>query len=184
MLTLNFDPFPELFTDRLVLRRISTADEDAIFQLRSNKKTMEFLDRPMAKTRQDALLLIQKIETDLSRNDGITWGISLKDQPRLIGTIGFWRIMKENYRAEIGYMIDPSHQGKGLMHEAIVCAIDYGFNLMKLHSIEANVNPKNEASMKILKKNHFIREAYFRENYYFEGKFLDSVIYSLIATDR
>jgi ribosomal-protein-alanine N-acetyltransferase len=58
--------------------------------------------------------------------------------------------------------------------------LKYGFEVLKLHSIEANVNPENIASIKLLEKNNFVREAYFRENYFYNGKFLDSAIYSLV----
>jgi ribosomal-protein-alanine N-acetyltransferase len=183
MLTPNFNPFPTLLTERLILKQIGVDDAREIFELRSDKKAMQYLDRPIARVIGDALLLIQKIEKDLANNEGITWGIALKDQPGLIGTIGFWRIMKEHYRAEIGYMINPSFQGKGFMQEAISASIDYAFKIIKLHSIEANVNPNNLPSIKLLEKNHFVREAYFKENYYFDGRFLDSAIYSLVATE-
>ena len=59
--------------------------------------------------------------------------------------------------------------------------LDYGFTTMLLHSVEANVNKDNAASMKLLAKNNFVREAYFKENYFYNGRFLDSVIYSLLA---
>jgi len=143
---------------------------------------MRFLDRPKAKSPGDAANLIQKISDSLINNDGITWGITLKNSSGLIGTIGFWRIVREHHRAEIGYLLHPSYQGKGLMQEAITATIVYGFNTMKLHSIEANVNPGNAASIKILERNKFNREAYFRENYYYDGKFLDTAIYSLLNT--
>jgi ribosomal-protein-alanine N-acetyltransferase len=141
---------------------------------------MQYIDRPMAESIEDALALILKIDESLKANDGITWAICLKNDSRLIGTIGYWRLDKPNYRAEIGYMLLPQMQGKGLMHEAITEVIKYGFEGMNLHSIEANVNPLNEVSKKILEKNGFVQEAYFKENYYYDGKFLDSCIYSLV----
>ncbi len=67
------------------------------------------------------------------------------------------------------------------MQEAILTILDYGFKIMKLHSVEANVNPNNAASIKLLERNNFIREAYHKENYYYNGKFLDSAIYSLLT---
>ncbi len=70
------------------------------------------------------------------------------------------------------------------MQEALNVVLDYGFNIMRLHSVEADVNPMNIASIKILEKNNFVREAHFRENYYYSGKFLDSYVYSLLSTDR
>jgi ribosomal-protein-alanine N-acetyltransferase len=52
---------------------------------------------------------------------------------------------------------------------------------MKLHSVEANVNPANNSSIKLLKKNKFVKEAHYKENYFYDGKFLDSAVYSLLS---
>jgi len=184
MLQLNFQPFPQIPTDRLLLREISKTDAADLFALRSNKDLMRHIDRPLAQTMQDALNLIEIIITALKNNEGITWGITLKNNPQLIGTIGFWRIIKEHYRAEIGYLLMDSLQRKGIMQEAITVVVNYGFNFMQLHSIEANVNPGNTASIMLLEKNKFIREAYFRENYYYNGKFVDSLVYSLLTPNK
>jgi len=181
MLQLNFNAFPELFTERLVLREISAADVKEVFQLRSDKNVMQFLDRPLAQSTDDAMALIQKIAAGHEKNENITWAITLQNQPELIGTIGFWRIDKENYRAEIGYLLHPNQQGKGLMQEAIDTVLKYGFQTIKLHSVEANVNPANNASIKLLEKNKFVKEAHYKENYFYDGKFLDSAIYSLLS---
>jgi ribosomal-protein-alanine N-acetyltransferase len=66
------------------------------------------------------------------------------------------------------------------MNEAMTAVINYGFDDLKLHSIEANVNPGNASSIRLLERSGFIREAYHRENYYYNGHFLDSAIYSLV----
>lgn len=143
---------------------------------------MQYIDRPLAQTIEDSLELIRKIHDSLVVNDGITWGISLKTGPALIGTIGYWRIVKEHYRAEIGYLLSSAQQGKGLMQEAMDAVLEYGFITMQLHSIEANVNPANAASIKLLERNHFIREAHFKENFFFNGIFHDTFIYSLLSS--
>jgi [ribosomal protein S5]-alanine N-acetyltransferase len=181
MLLVNFTPFPVLSTERLLLRAIHPEDDQQLFSIRSDKRVMKFLDRPLAASIDEVREFIGRIITDVSNNNGITWAISVKDEPELIGTIGYWKLDKHNYRAEIGYMIHADWAGKGLMQEAMTAVIDYGFSEMKLHSIEANVNPANEASIKLLERNKFVQEAYFKENYYYDGRFLDSVIYSLLT---
>jgi ribosomal-protein-alanine N-acetyltransferase len=181
MLTFNFSPFPELITERLCLRACNTSDAADLLTLRSNDRVMQYLDRAHMRSEEEALALINKIINDVANNDAITWAINLKDDTRLIGTIGFWRIEKDHHRGQIGYMLMPAFHGKGLMQEAITAAIDHGFTRMKLHSIEAHVNPANADSIKLLEKNRFEREAYHRENYYYDGKFLDTAVYSLIA---
>lgn len=118
----------------------------------------------------------------MKNNESIIWAITQKGDTKLIGTICFWNIIKEHYRAEIGYSLLYDFQGKGIMQEAMSAIIKYGFEKMNLHSIEANVNPANESSIKLLERNDFIKEAYFKENYFYDGKFLDTAIYSLLTT--
>ena len=180
-LNTDFSNFPVLETQRLLLRQVVHEDAPVIFRLRSDKDVMRYLDRPAAKTIEDAHELINRIDRSLENQDGITWGIMLKSGGDLIGTAGHWRIMKEHFRSEIGYMLDPQWQGKGLMQEVLEKVLDYGFNTLGLHSVEANVNPGNSASIRLLERNNFVREAYFRENYFYDGKFLDTLIYSKLA---
>lgn len=181
MLVLNFNPFPDISTERLSLRRMTGDDAEEIFFLRSDKQMLQYLDRDPARSVDEALNWIKMINEGIDNDQYIAWGIALKNEPRLIGTITFWNVKKEHYRAELGYLLHTGYQGKGLMREAAVAVLDFGFNIMKLHSVEANVNPANQASINLLERSNFVREAYFKENYYYNGTFFDSVIYSLLA---
>lgn len=182
MLSPNFTPFPEIGTERLLLRQMTLADAPAVYRLRSNSEVMQYINRPLAQTMEDAEKWIGVILEALEQNNGITWCISLKEAPdQSVGNIGLWRIDKENYRAEIGYMLHPSLHRKGIMSEAIQPVIDYGFREMKLHSMEAQIDPRNTASAQLLQKAGFIREAYFKENYFLRGQFADTAVYSLLA---
>ena len=180
MLEVNFSPFPTLETKRLMLREVTNNDVQDLFVMRSSADMMRFIDRPLATELSDAQNLIDIIKNLLRKNNGITWAITLKSEDRMIGTFGFWRIDKANYRTEIGYLLHNDYWGKGLMQEAMEIGIDYAFNTLGVHSIEANINPNNTASIKIAEHNGFVKEAHFKENYYYNGKFLDSAIYSLV----
>lgn len=181
MLEPNFNPFPLLVTDRLVLRQVSNNDVNEIFFLRADEAVMRHIRRPLARSVEDAIQFIQIINTGLANNESINWAITLKNHPKFIGNICLWRIQKENYRAEVGYMLHTTWHGKGIMQEALAAVLGYGFKTMKLHSIEAIVNPENEPSIKLLERNGFVREAYFKENFFYEGKFFDSAVYGLLA---
>ena len=180
MLTINFSPFPNLETERLLLRRVNPTDIKEIFALRSNPETMKYIPRPLIKTDEDALEHIATIDVKIETNEGVNWAITLKDNPKLIGVIGYYRIKPEHYRAEIGYMLLPEYHGKGIISEAVKETVNYGFQIMKLHSIEAIIDPDNHGSAKVLEKNGFVKEAHLKENEFFEGRFLDSVIYSIL----
>ena len=179
MLELNFLPFPEITTGRLLLRRTTLQDAGEIFFLRSSEDVMKYIDRPRAVSLQDAEDFLDIINKSLDANDGITWGITMKEnQGKLIGTIGYWRMKKEHFRAEIGYMLNPAYWKKGIMKEAILAVLDFGFNTMRLHSIEANINADNIASAGVLEATEFIKEAHFKEDFFFDGTFRDTIIYS------
>jgi ribosomal-protein-alanine N-acetyltransferase len=180
MLTINFSPFPNLETERLLLRRVDSNDKKEIFALRSNPETMKYIPRPLVKTDEDALQHIAMIDSKIDSNEGINWAITLKGNPKLIGIIGHYRIKPENYRAELGYMLLPEYHRKGIVSEALKEAIKYGFQVMKLNSLEAIIDPDNDASAKVLEKNGFVKEAHLKEYEFFEGRFLDTVIYSIL----
>jgi len=117
MLELNFTPFPGLSTGRLVLRKITREDAEEIFFLRSDKRVMQFIDRKPAKSIDEAVQWIDVIDVATKNNESVTWAICLKNEPALIGTIVFWNIQKEHFRAEIGYALHPLFHGRGLMQE-------------------------------------------------------------------
>ncbi len=179
MLCPNFSPFPEIQTERLLLRMMTTNDAEEILYLRSNDDVMKYIDRERTKSIEDAKSFLDKIDASLNSNNGIMWGITLKENPgKLIGNIGYWRLIKEHYRAEVGYMLHPSFWKKGIMKEALLRVIDFAFDEMNLHSIEANINPGNTASAMLLESTGFIKEAYFKEDFFFNGAFHDTIIYS------
>jgi ribosomal-protein-alanine N-acetyltransferase len=180
MLQLNFDPFPLLVTPGLELRQVNDADAEDLFRLRTDERVMQFIDRPRPKSIDEVVGMIHRFGEDLIANTGINWAITIKGGTALIGTIGLWKIWPENFRAEIGYLLDPAFQGKGIMNEALGKVIDFGINVLHLHSIIADVNPANESSIKLLERNRFVREGYFRDNYFFDGKFLDTAMYALV----
>jgi ribosomal-protein-alanine N-acetyltransferase len=184
MLEFNFHPFPVIQTDRLILRDTTMDDAPKLFELRKDVDVLRYINRPPHRTLDDTRELIQKIMDGIKSNDAIAWAVTLKNEPGLIGTISYHRIEKEHHRAEIGYMLHPLYWRKGIINEAMVAILDYGFRAMKLHSIEANVNPDNVASSNLLKKHGFVKEAHFKENYFSDGNFSDSEIYSLLEKNR
>ena len=183
MLELNFHPFPVIETERLRIRKTMPEDLDFLFFLRSHKDVMKYIDRPCAKSKEDIVEMYEKMCAGAEGNTAIAWHIEEKESGKPAGQIGYYRNDKENHRGEVGYMLSPEQQGKGYASEALKAVLDYGFNEVKFHSIEANVNPSNAASIKLLEKHGFVKEAHFRENYYFNGKFLDSGIYSLLSSE-
>jgi [ribosomal protein S5]-alanine N-acetyltransferase len=179
MVITKFQPFPELITERLLLRQVNVSDAPELFFLRSDKNVLEFIAKEPAKSVEEVKTFIKTINQSIKEGESVLWGIALRNNPAvLIGSIGFWRMQKENYRSEIGYVLHPQQWRKGIMKEAMAKVLEYGFNKMKLHSVEARIDPENQASEAILKAAGFIKEGYFRHDYFFNGEFLDTAVYS------
>lgn len=184
MLQPNFYPFPEMQTTRLLLRQLKKEDAEEILKLRSDENVMRYIGKELETSLWDAVQFINGVNESLNTNNGILWAIDLKENPgKLIGYIGHWRLIKEHYRAEVGYMLSPEYWKKGIMKEALLKVIDYGFDAMRLHSIEAHISPENTASSRILIATGFVREAYFKEDFFFNGVFSDTAIYSRLKVN-
>lgn len=184
MLEFNFDLFPELVTQRLVLRQMTPDDAANLFALNTNNDVLKYLDFLRMKTIDDAYKKIEKINKEIKNADCIYWAISTQENPHeLIGTICLFHFKKQHYRGEVGYLLHPDFWRKGILQECLYAVLNYGFDVLNLHSVEAIVDPENAASIGLLEKNKFVREAYFKEDFYQNGKFLDTAIYSLLKSN-
>ena len=179
---LCFTPFPALTTSRLLLRQLNTDDAKEIFALRSDPIVNKYLDRPIARSIDDALDFIKRINFAIEGNQSIFWAIGFNTEPKLIGTICLWNFSEEKNKAEIGYELLPHYHGKGIMLEAMAAIIHYGFEI-GLQKIEAWTVGRNTYSVRLLEQNHFKRdfEAESQLNRETEGN--DMVIYSLLNQD-
>jgi ribosomal-protein-alanine N-acetyltransferase len=181
MLQPKFTPFPELKTQRLLLRRLVREDAGELFFMRSNEDVLRYLGKEPMTTISEAEEFIEKINKSADANENVLWGIALLDNPEiLIGTICLWNFQHENYRVEIGYLLHPGQWRKGIMKEAIGCVTDYAFSVLGLHSIEALLSPDNIGSAAVLESNGFVKEGHLKESLYFKGKFKDTAIYSRV----
>lgn len=178
-MTYNFSPFPQLVTDRLLLRRLSLDDAGEIFILRTDETVNKYLNRAKANSIEDANAFINKINLAIDANQSMFWAICLKEDTTLIGTICLWNFSEEDNKAEIGYELLPRFHGKGIMQEAFLKVVEFGFQTLGLNNIEAWTTLQNNSSKKIVERNGFSRNADLesRIDRNIEGP--DLIIYSL-----
>jgi [ribosomal protein S5]-alanine N-acetyltransferase len=181
MIEFKFPSFPVIQTERLVLRQHTEDDLPELFELRSNRQIMENIDKASFQHMQEARDQFDRMKNGYETSTGISWAITWKKgNDKVIGGCGLWRIVREHYRAEIGYAVLPQYWNQGIISEAIQAICNFGFEQIGLHSIEANLNPANARSARVLEKNGFVKEAHFKENYFHEGKFLDTLTYGKV----
>ena len=141
MLQVNFTPFPNLQSERLILRQITVEDVEQVYEIRSDAATMKYIPRPLAINKQDALDHIQTIMKGLEDNESVAWAITLTGDVKLVGIICLLRMQLKNFRTEIGYVLHPGYHGKGIMDEAVKLVIDYAFNALKFHLSKRSLTP-------------------------------------------
>lgn len=174
------EKFPELITNRMKLRQMSTSDIEDIFVLRSHPTMLKYLNR----SAPDMDKVKQWIKTTLNsekNNELVSWLPCDLNTGEVVGHICLWNIEHENYRAEIGYSILPQHHGKGYMKEIMQAVLEHAFENMKLHTISGYVNPKNKASVRVLEGNGFEKEGLLKECTHYKGEFYDLAIYRLTS---
>ncbi len=178
-----FKKFPILESDRLLLRHFTVKDKKDLFNIRSDDEAMRFMDTNKMKSIKDAEDFIITIINSYRQKSGINWAIVEKQSSSFIGYCGFWRIFWEDRSAEIGYALNPLFWNKGLMAEALVLIIKFGFDILNFTTIIANLNPDNVRSIKLLEKVGFKKEAFLKENYLFNEKYVDTLVYGLIKEE-
>jgi len=150
-----FEPFPTLSTSRMSLRKMEESDAADVLALRSHPQLIEFVDRPLLKQIKEADFFIFERNQGIDQGSWIFWALSPSDQKALWGSICLWNFDWKRKKADVGYEIHPLYQRKGLMNEALIAVIDYGFRSLDLHSIEAFTHYANLASVGLLQKNGF-----------------------------
>lgn len=177
--------FPQLATDRLTLRELTLDDVDWYQRHFSTQEIVTGSGFPPPESKDAA-----KEEFELyilgpwKQKTGLRWGIELKDDPGLIGSVGFYKWEDDPHRkAEIGYDLDPAHWGKGIMREALEAVIDYGFDKMNLNRITLLVISYNERSLRLVRRLGFVQEGIMRESASVDGRFIDDVLFSLLRSE-
>lgn len=178
MLNLNFLPFPELKTQRLLLRQVFPKDAEALMRIRSNEEAMRYIPRPRAKTIADALATVETLTNGINEGKSINWAISNIENPsEIFGMIGYVNFYLELDKAEIGYMLHPDYWGKGYVPEAFLEVEKFGFEQINLLSIEAKIDPRNENSRKILLRNNYQFDKLVEKEMVFQEEEIDSEYY-------
>jgi len=154
---MHFTPFTILTTERLVLRQLEMSDDKALFSLRADEGVYRYIPNLPHASIDVTREAIRKIHEGMAKNDSMFWVISLKNDPRLIGTICFWNMVPEESKAEVGYLLHPAFHGKGFMHEALSEVLTFGFRIMGLKTVVAFTHRENIGSIRLLEKNGFLR---------------------------
>ena len=112
MAAFNFTPFPNLETERLILRELKDTDADILFNLRSDPDINKYIGNRKPSSIDEIHELIATINKGISNNESIFWVLESKDTKLFAGTICIWHLSLEKSSGELGYTLLQPYQGK------------------------------------------------------------------------
>jgi RimJ/RimL family protein N-acetyltransferase len=174
---------PTIEAERLRLRRLEDRDVDALYEIFSDPAVMRFWSSLPLDGRPAAAELLAEIHDVFRRKELFQWGVALREDDRVVGTCTLCRLDPGNRRAEVGFALRRDAWGRGLMGEALTALFDFAFGELALRRIEADVDPRNEASIRLLERLGFEREGLARERWQVGGEIQDACYYGLLARD-
>jgi ribosomal-protein-alanine N-acetyltransferase len=175
--------FPRLQGKRVRLRAPSADDADAVFALFADPEVMRYWSRPPMTTRDEAEGLIAEILDGFSRRTVLNWMVVSRQDGALLGTCALFRIDPRHRRAEIGYSLRRDQWGRGLAAEAVSLMLDWSIRTLGLHRLEADIDPRNDGSRRLLERLGFTSEGLLRERYFVGDEISDTELFGLLSSD-
>ena len=173
---------PALETPRLHLREIRDSDAAALFTLHSDARVMRYWSSTAWTDPAQAQQLLQRLQRD--RAAGVLpWAIATREDDALIGTVTLFNISPGNRRAEIGYALGSAHWGKGFSSEALRAVLRHAFDVLQLERVEADTDPRNAPSLRLLEGLGFVREGLLRRRWFVADEWCDTAFYGLLRKE-
>lgn len=177
------ETLPVLATARLRLRMLCDDDVPALFEIFGDPEVMRYWSSPPLKDIEAARELLDDIRQHFAARTLFQWGVARKEDDRVIGTVTIFRVVRDHRRGEIGAVIGRGHWGAGLGSEAVTALIRFAFEDLDLHRLEADPDPNNLASIRMIERQGFKREGYLRERYFLDGEPHDALYYGLLRRE-
>jgi len=172
--------FPYLETERLTLCEVKNSDAEDLFAILSDEDVMRYYGDLPFESLQQVRHAINWYRNSLHDETGIRLGIFPKHGFRLIGTCGFHTILQDHGRADMVCLLARDQWGQGYMQEALQKLIQYGFEQLGLHRLQALIEPPNTPSLRLFERLGFEREGVLRDYYRQSGSYTDMVMMSLL----
>jgi RimJ/RimL family protein N-acetyltransferase len=177
------DRLPTLTADRLALRWLEAPDVDDLYRIFGDPLVMRYWSSPPLQDRTAARALLAEIHDYFERRELFQWGVALAGDGPVIGTCTLAWLQPESARAELGFALGREHWGRGYMEEALRTLLDYAFGPLGLRRLEADIDPRNEASIRLTERLGFRREGLLRERWVTAGEVQDSLFYGLLRRE-
>ena len=176
----QFRHLPVIQTPHLILRPVRRSDARAMYEYSKDEEVARYVLWEPHRSLMDTREVIGDIKRQYRHGWPSSFAIALADTDKMIGSIGFIWINAENRSAEVGYSLSRSYWNLGYMTEALKAVLEYSFDTLMLHRIEAQHDIRNPASGQVMKKAGMMQEGVFRDRVYNKGLYCTVAVYSII----
>lgn len=173
---------PTLRGRRVHLRAIEARDIDALFEVFGDPMAMRFWSGPPWTDRSQAADLLETDKDALAEGEAVRFGVATDAGP-IVGCVSLHAFHADCRRAEVGFALARRVWGAGYASEGVALAIDHAFGTMDLHRLEADTDPRNTASIRLLERLGFLREGTLRERWIVGDEVSDTAMFGLLARE-
>jgi len=174
------ETLPTLHGDGVALRALAASDVPALFAIFGNPEVMRYWSRAPFASLEDARDFLSEIHQGFATRRLFQWGITLASEPTVVGTCTLFHFERTHRRCEVGFALGRSSWGRGIASRAVSTALRFAFDELGVHRVEADADPRNERSLRLLEKLGFQREGLLRERYHVNGEIQDAVLLGLL----
>jgi [ribosomal protein S5]-alanine N-acetyltransferase len=184
---------PRLAGGRVALRPIDELEGPDILAVYGDPEVVRYWSRPPLPDLAAAASLLDEMQEDFFRRRSFHWGITEDEagspqmgtlqMARLIGTCTLGALSFRHRRAEVGFVLRRDRWGQGLASDALALLFGFCFGRLGLHRLEADVDPENARSLRLLERLGFQREGRLRERWHNQGNARDGILLGLLEPD-
>jgi ribosomal-protein-alanine N-acetyltransferase len=165
----------------LKLRWLTAGDTAHLLEIFSDPEVVRYTSLPVHETEADIQRLLGDIRQGFQDGSLFQWGI--EHGGRIVGTCTLAEINRAHKRASLGFILGRAFWGQRIVSQALPHLVGFAFRELRLHRLEADVDPRNTASIRALESLGFQREGLMRECYFAAGEWQDGILYGLLASE-
>ena len=170
-------------TPRLTIRLVAQEDLPALLEVNADDVATRYLPYASWRGMDDAQAWFDRATGRLEKREAAQFVMVLRESGRCIGSCLLFKFDEPSARAEVGYVLGREHWGHGYMFEAMKALVDFAFDRLGLRRLEAEIDPRNMASSRLLERLGFAKEGHLRERWDSKGEISDSGLYGLLRSD-
>ncbi|MDX2024484.1 MAG: GNAT family N-acetyltransferase [Deltaproteobacteria bacterium] len=165
------------------LSRLTEGDVPALFEIFGHPEVMRYWSTPRLHDEAAAAALLNDIHEAFRTRQLFQWGVRIRGTAKVVGTCTLFNLDFAHRRAEIGFAVARREWRQGIATKATRALIEFAFERLDLHRLEADADPRNSASLRVLERHGFRREGHLRERYHQGGEIQDALILGLLRRE-